>query len=175
MPKNKNSPNQKEKKRQSDHERIEGFNNKKEAEKLEKGMEARAQALQTAGMSKQEDNFVEHAKIYNYADDQKGPPIDTIDAPWQRFKCCGCYEYYSAPYQADLSFCPCGYATRGEYDSEDSMPPSPKPSRKRESSPCPSSFKFKHDPRALQAARNRRAAKVFEKSMETARKAAMGK
>jgi len=71
MVKNKNSPNQLAKKRVSSHDRIDSFINKKEEEKLEKGMVAREEAMQKAGMNKQADNFADHAKIYNYADERE--------------------------------------------------------------------------------------------------------
>jgi len=123
MVKNRNSSNQKEKKRKSDHDRIEEFINKKEEEKLEKGMIAREDALQKAGMTKQEDNFADHAKIYNYADELVGPPIKTIDANVEqsdKFKCYSCGTMHTNVY--DANFCPCGCATRGKYDSESDSP-----------------------------------------------------
>ena len=167
MVKNKNSPNQKEKMRNSSHERIEGFINKKEDEKLEKGMEARKDALQKAGMTKQEDTYADHAKIYNYADEVVDPPFKTIDVD-SGYNCHWCGRRMAE--WKDLCKCDGAvndHASPREYSS-DSAPPSPKLSRKRV--PCPSSFKFKQDHRVLQAARNLRAAKVFDKSMAAAGK-----
>jgi hypothetical protein len=165
MVKNKNSPNQLAKKRDSSHDRIDSFINKKEEEKLEKGMVAREEAMQKAGMKKQADNFAEHAKIYNYADEREGPPIKTIHA----YKCHWCGA--PCPTQSD---CTC-VGSRMEFASPnnsepDSAPPSPKCSRQR-LSPCPSSFQFKPDLLAVaDAARYRRAVKLFKKNMAASRK-----
>ena len=165
MVKNKNSPNQLAKKRDSSHDRIDSFINKKEEEKLEKGMVAREEALQKAGMKKQADNFSDHAKIYNYADERVGPPIKIVHAfPLSKCHYCGCFSDTDCKCIGSIQ----QWASPNNSDS-DSAPPSPKRSRKH-LSPCPSSFQFKPDPRARDAARYRRAVKLFEKNMAASRK-----
>ena len=147
------------------------FNSKKAEEELKKGMVVREEAMQKAGMNKQADNFADHAKIYNYADEREGPPIKTIDAyvgkPYK-------YHWCGGPCASAASDCTC-IGSRMEFASPnnsepDSAPPSPKCSRKR-LSPCPSSFQFKPDLLAIaDAARYRRAVKLFEKNMAALRK-----
>jgi hypothetical protein len=170
MVKNRKSKNQLEKERLADGERMGEFNSKKAEEELKKGMVVREEAMQKAGMNKQADNFADHAKIYNYADEREGPPIKTIDAyVGKPYKCHWC----GGPCASAASDCTC-IGSRMEFASPnnsepDSAPPSPKCSRKR-LSPCPSSFQFKPDPRARDAARYRRAVKLFEKNMTASRK-----
>jgi hypothetical protein len=147
------------------HERMENFINKKEEEKLEKGMIAREDALKAAGI-KQEYNYADHQHIYNYADDRDGAPIKTLGYNIAKCKQCSFLKDGNLPEEQQ---CRCDWTARGWRSPPPSPPPSPKPSRKR-ASPCPSTFKVKHDPRDMPAARNHRAAKVFEKSMAAAGK-----
>jgi hypothetical protein len=164
MAKKRKSDNRLAKEREEGHKRIEQKIIKKEQKKLEEGMIAREKALGDAGV-KQEYNYVDHQHIYNYGNDNEGAPIETIGDKIAKCKKCGYLKDGTLPEDKQ---CRCNWAARG-WDSESpssSQPSSPRLARKRASSPCPSSFNIKPNPRACDAARYARAAKVFLESMK---------
>ena len=79
MPKQRKSKNQLEKDRQKDRERCDIFNKQKADEQARKDTMAREAALKNLGIT-QDFSFEDHAKIYSFADDSIGAPIQIIDA-----------------------------------------------------------------------------------------------
>ena len=79
MAKKRKTPNQLEKKRQDNAERMSKFLQKKDEERALKDSLARQQALEQLGITK-EFNYSDHAEIYSYADRTHTAPIETVDA-----------------------------------------------------------------------------------------------
>ena len=77
--KHRNSPKQIQLRREKDLQKLLAFNTKKAEEQQMKDMTAREEALKKLG-TVQDFGFADHAKMYNFADDQIVAPIQIIDA-----------------------------------------------------------------------------------------------
>ena len=160
MAKKRKSDKRVEKEREDGHKRIEDKIIKKEEKKLEEGMVARQVALNDLGI-KREYNFADHQGIYAYSNDREGAPIKTIGDKIAKCKRCYLLKDGNLPKEQQ---CKCDWDARGWQSPPPSPPHPPKPLRKR-ASPYPAMQES-----VPYVSGNRRAAKVFEKSMEAAGK-----